>query len=293
MSHQTRRGFTLVELLVVIGIIAVLIGILLPALSRARSQAATVQCMSNLRTIGQGLNIYAGANKGSLPYGDYFDLTYGYTINSITANWIIRVASALRPGGSGENFMNSVSPKGVFRCPTAIVDSGSNQVVNHYSGHPRLMPGYYNSTPDTFTGKVVAPYKFAKIRKGTELILAMDGSQYTNATGMPNGNAHPVAAAVDNWRYNGGAGWGNGDLNPAPANASWDNNYNAPVDNITNEDCNGYTGNAQQNIRWRHRKNDLANVLFCDGHVGSFTIKKSGSGYTTDLLRKYWAVNWP
>ena len=61
---QKRRAFTLVELLVVIGIISLLIALLLPAIPRASRQAQCVQCMSNLRSIGQLLQIYANNNGG-------------------------------------------------------------------------------------------------------------------------------------------------------------------------------------------------------------------------------------
>src|SRR4029079_1347128 len=64
-----RRGFTLVELLVVIGIIAVLIAILLPALNKARKTARTTACLSNLRQMGNAWVMYLSDSKGKLPHG--------------------------------------------------------------------------------------------------------------------------------------------------------------------------------------------------------------------------------
>ena len=118
--HQTQpRAFTLVELLVVIGIIGLLISILLPALNKARASAAAIKCMSNLRTIGQGLAIYANdsPNHGFLPRAwdrvqPWPESQWGWQARrSLKSN-------ALESGTSNFAQQLELLYGGVFRCPS-------------------------------------------------------------------------------------------------------------------------------------------------------------------------------
>jgi prepilin-type N-terminal cleavage/methylation domain-containing protein len=91
----TRAGFTLVELLVVIGIIALLVSMLLPALNKAREAANRAACLSNLRQIHQGLAMYAVEYKDKVPLGGSGG---GGAANGMAGGsnyWITRTAGAL------------------------------------------------------------------------------------------------------------------------------------------------------------------------------------------------------
>jgi prepilin-type N-terminal cleavage/methylation domain-containing protein/prepilin-type processing-associated H-X9-DG protein len=116
---HSNRAFTLVELLVVIGIIAVLISILLPVIGRAREQARGVQCMSNLRQLGTAALLYTHDNKGIL-------LPFGYTsgVNDNLNIWPVILVSGGYLPKTGITALNDgrVAYNTAFFCPSARFD---------------------------------------------------------------------------------------------------------------------------------------------------------------------------
>src|SRR3954453_4868573 len=99
-------GFTLVELLVVIGIMPVLIAILLPALSRARERGNQVKCMANLKQIGLAMQIYTNDNKNMMPYGAAFNgsaLPEGGVYQGENSDWTTLLANVMNRRGTTYN----------------------------------------------------------------------------------------------------------------------------------------------------------------------------------------------
>jgi prepilin-type N-terminal cleavage/methylation domain-containing protein len=151
--HNQQNAFTLVELLVVIGIIALLISVLLPALNKARQQANLIDCQSRLRQMGQALNIYSSENNGLIPFSDVrYDPTVSTQWLAGTAPpssaefswyWDFTLSQEIQANILGpDNLVHNLSP--IFH-DVDTIDATYGRYVNHYTCNPRIFHDNYEA----------------------------------------------------------------------------------------------------------------------------------------------------
>lgn len=172
MKRSARSAFTLVELLVVIGIIAVLIGILLPVLGRVRAQGSLTACLAQGRSMIQGLRIYMEENRGSMPFGFAWERAAANAgplaaTPALSGSYFTFAGYPLVPAMHWGQVVNDVSKKGsatrgfwpvspipsgstafdiqartrdMLVCPDLKSDGGFSQVNNSFAANPIILP---------------------------------------------------------------------------------------------------------------------------------------------------------
>jgi len=248
-----KRGFTLVELLVVIGIIAILIAILLPALQKARQAANVTACLSNLRQLGIAIDLYATQNKNIMPL--LGERQYSYAL-----------VPALTGGGQGRSWAGLLRdvtkvPIQVFKCPaddrfkladdtgflTQNGGAGSTDPKVYFSygalyfgyastGFPAPRRSPWSISHLSTADRIKGPMPRARLKRASTVHLLWDATSTLVSD----------TVSFDRWANQAGTGI------------------------IANMRAGNITSVHTQNI-WRHRGATLdiargPNVLFADGH---------------------------
>ena len=182
-----RRGFTLLELLVVISIISVLMALLLPALKSARNAARSVKCLSQFQQIGVGFYVYAQDYRGQIASTYYFH-------DGVRGMWPELLGIYMNYGSNPREVRESLSAafhegRTPFACPSQEDKSGRARGYQSYARNCGFRGGYISTPYD--------PHFLHEFTMPTRTMLTIDFDET-----LPSGASVtlPLAMAYDNYR---------------------------------------------------------------------------------------------
>lgn len=273
MREPRHRGFTLVELLVVIGIIAVLIAILMPALNSARQQAKSVSSLSNLRQLGIGLVQYRIENKGYYPIAAWpslpdrartrwADAIYPYMKNTeVYMSPQLDEAHRARMNKPFNHTTTNAAPNASAYLPTTVFYGGYGYNWQ-YLGNGRTNAGVAGQTEPYFAREGIQIRKTAD----TIAIADTDGSKDGTASYTSEGTyvIDPPLMSVDMGSR--------GARNSPGMVASTGGDYSYRGGN-GGDLLAGTPGDPLRRSTPAERNKGYVNVLFCDGHAMPMKLK--------------------